>query len=174
MGGRKSKLRTYKRGAFRRGKKSNVKLRKPNRELVKYSYVDLGWVHIRGLGKAEVVLSRKNSESIILAIVTDDPNLSGESTIRAYAQRFSVEQFFKDTKHLLGLVQYRNRSYEAVIGELQLVMFSYGLLTHLRLVKARGRKGKRKRREVAGMSVFQAPARGLEGPGKILAGFPGS
>jgi len=156
IGGRRSKLRTYKRGAFRRGKKSNLKLRKPNGELVRYSYVDLGWVQIRRLGKAKVVLSRKNSERKIPSIVTDDPNLSGESTIRAYAQRFSVEQFFKDTKQLLGLGQYQNRSYEAVVRELQLVMFSYALLTGLRLVKARGRKGKRKRREVAGMSVFEA------------------
>ena len=44
IGGRRSKLRTYKRGAFRRGKKSSVKLRKPNGGLVKYSYMDLGWV----------------------------------------------------------------------------------------------------------------------------------
>ena len=91
-----------------------------------------------------------------LTIATNDPKLSGESSIRSYAQRPSIEQFFKDTKQLLGLGQYQNRSYEAAVRHLQLVMFSYALLTHLRLVKARGAKGKRKKREVAGMSVFEA------------------
>jgi len=156
MRGRNLKLGVYKKRAFRTGKKKTVKLRKPNGELVKYSYVDLGWVDIKRLGKVRVVLSRKNSERKILAIATNDPNLSGESSIRSYAQRPSIEQFFKDTKQLLGLGQYQNRSYEAAVRHLQLVMFSYALLTHLRLAKARGAKGKRKKREVAGMSVFEA------------------
>jgi len=154
--GRNLKLGLYKRRAFRSGKEKTVKLRKPNGQLVKYTYVDLGCVHIKGAGKARVVLSRKNPESKILAIVTDDPNLSAETTIRSYAQRPCVEQFFKDTEQFLALGQYQNRSYEAALRHLQLAMFSYALLTGLRLIKARGRKGKRKKREVAGLPVSEA------------------
>ncbi|RLJ01168.1 MAG: hypothetical protein DRP11_04980 [Candidatus Aenigmatarchaeota archaeon] len=156
LGASKSKVRTYKTKAFKKGKKRRFCLKKPNGQKVQFSYKDMGSFYIRRLGRVRIVLSRKNSDRKILAIATDHPSLSAENIIRAYANRFQVEQFFKDAKQLLGLGQYQNRSYKARVTHPGLVLFAYALLTHLRLYKARGEKGKRKRREVAGMSVIQA------------------
>ena len=152
IGASKSDVATYKKKAFKKGKKKRLYLG----QKVQFAYKDMGWRQIRRLGRARIVLSRKNSQRKILAIVTDHPTLSAENIIRAYANRPQVEQFFKDAKQLLGLGQYQNRSYKAAVTHLHLVLFAYALLTHLRLYKARGAKGKRKRREVAGMSVFEA------------------
>jgi hypothetical protein len=53
-----------------------------------------------------------------------------------------VEQFFKDSKQLLGLGQYQNRHYRAAVTHLHLVCFAYALLTHLRIMRP-GAQGQR-------------------------------
>ena len=62
--------------------------------------------------------------------------------IRTYSDRWSIEVFFKDSKQLLGLGQYQNLSYEAVVTHLHLVCFAYALLTHIAL-EGEGAKGQR-------------------------------
>jgi Transposase DDE domain len=61
----------------------------------------------------------------ILGLVTDAPQLSAADVIRAYDKRWTVEQWLKDVKQLLGLSKYQNRSYWAAVTHLHLVCFAY-------------------------------------------------
>lgn len=109
-----------------------------------YWHVDANWLDVSGLGKLHVVFSRKNSESLVLGLVTDDPRLTPKQMISAYAKRWQIEVFFKDAKQLLGLGQYQNRPYQAAVNHLHLVCFAYALLTHL-AIEGSDEKGKRKK-----------------------------
>jgi hypothetical protein len=87
--------------------------------------------------------------------VTDDPALSAAELIRRYEIRWTVEQFFKDTKQLLGLGHYQNRSYRAAVIHLHLVWFAYALLTHLRIERA-GAQGQHTCHKAAALSTSMA------------------
>ena len=128
-GSRKLKSGTYKRGLFRRREKHKAQEIR-NDKVVSYHFVDAGWLDLNGVGRVHVVYSKKGANDKILGIVTDDPELTAEEIIFGYANRFFIEQFFKDGKQLLGLGQYQNLSYEAAVVHLHLVCFSYALLTH--------------------------------------------
>jgi hypothetical protein len=65
-----------------------------------------------------VVFSRKESARKILGLVTDDPERSAAGLIQMYEHRWAVELFFQDSKPLLGLGQYQNRSYGAAVTQL--------------------------------------------------------
>ena len=54
--------------------------------------------------------------------------------------------FFKESKQLLGLGQYQNRSLRAAVIHLHLVCFSYALLTHMQIEQCA--KGKKKNQKV--------------------------
>ncbi len=69
---------------------------------------------------------------------------SVKAIVRAYAERWFIEQFFKDAKQLLGLGQYQNGSMRAAVIHLHLVCFAHALLTHLRLSRS-GEKGNAKK-----------------------------
>ena len=87
--------------------------------------------------------------------MTDAPALSGAGLIRTYEKRWAVEQFFKDSKQLLGLGQYQNRPYRAAVTHLHLVCFAYALLTHLR-IERHGAQGQQAHHKAADMSVATA------------------
>jgi hypothetical protein len=87
--------------------------------------------------------------------VTDDPGLSATDVIRTYDKRWTIEQWVKDVKQLLGLGQYQNRSYRAAVTHLHLVCFAYALLTHLRL-EPTGAQGHRTRDQAADVSTAAA------------------
>jgi hypothetical protein len=74
----------------------------------------------------------------------------------------TIEQFFKDSKQLLGLGHYQNRSYGAAVIHLHLVCFAYALLTHLRIARpgAQGQRTRHKAAEVS-TSMVQNQLRGL-------------
>jgi hypothetical protein len=67
------------------------------------------------------------------------------------------EQFFKDSKLLLGLGHYQNRPYWAAGTHLHLVCFAYALLTQLR-IERNGAQGERTHHKAANLST--AAARG--------------
>jgi hypothetical protein len=139
--GRKLKAGTYGRNLHKRSRKKTYRLRKSNR-IVQYRYVDAGWLQVSRLGRLHVIFSRKNGERKVLGLVTDDPTLSASQMISTYSDRWSIEVFFKDSKQLLGLGQYQNLSYEAVVTHLHLVCFAYALLTHIAM-EGEGAKGQR-------------------------------
>ena len=104
------------------------------------------------LGGLHVVFSRKGVARKILGLVTDAPDLSAADVIRTYDKRWTIEQWVKDVKQLLGLGQYQNRSYGAAVTHLHLVAFASALLTHLRIART-GAQRQRTRDKAAGIST---------------------
>lgn len=140
-GGRKLKVKTYKRNKFKRSEKQWVSETRGAKK-AHYIFVDAGWFDLKGVGQVHVVFSRKGNGRKILGIVTDDPELTAEEVIFAYANRFFIEQFFKDCKQHLGLGQYQNLRLEAAETHLHLVCFAYALLTHLAIESSAKAKSK--------------------------------
>ncbi len=134
--------------AWRRGSKRAVRLREAT-----YRVVDAGWMNVGGLGAVHVVLSRKKGEKKVLALASDDPELTHAQIVEAYTHRWTIEVFFKDVKQHLGFGQYQNGSWRAAVRHLHLVCFAYALLTHLRL---EGAKGKPKNHRAAATSTSEA------------------
>lgn len=139
--GRKLKAGSYGRNIHKRLSKKTLRLKKEHKT-VEYRYVDVGWLKVSDLGRLHVIFSRKNGDRKVLGLVTDDPKLSASDMIKTYNDRWSIEVFFKDSKQLLGLGQYQNLSYEAVVTHLHLVCFAYALLTHIAM-EGKGAKGQR-------------------------------
>lgn len=139
--GRKLKAGKYGPSLFKRQKAKRHELKKDGKR-ARYSYVDADWIDVSGQGRLHVVFSRKNGEPGVLALATDDPELTPKQIISAYAERWHIEVFFKDAKQLLGLGQYQNRPYRAAVNHLHLVCFAYALLTH-QAIAGSGEKGKR-------------------------------
>lgn len=139
--GRKLKAGSYGRNLHKHHPRKTYRLRTAHRT-IQYRYVDAGWLKVSTLGRLHVIFSRKNGEPKVLGLVTDDPKLSASQMIHTYSHRWSIEVFFKDSKQLLGLGQYQNLSYEAVVTHLHLVCFAYALLTHVAL-EGEGAQGQR-------------------------------
>jgi SRSO17 transposase len=139
---------------FRRRRTTPLVLTKPHSS-IRYRYVDAGWLKVSNLGVLHVVFSRKGSARKILGLVTDDSELLAAELIQTYEIRWTVEQFFKDCKQLLGLGHYQNRSYGAAVTHLHLVCFAYALLTHLRLKQA-GAQGQHRCHKAAQLATAAA------------------
>jgi SRSO17 transposase len=152
--GWKLKAGRYGRNLFRRHRTETLILTKPHGS-ARYRFVDAGWLTVSHLGPLHVVFSRKGTAKKILGLVTDAPDLSAADVIRAYDKRWTIEQWVKDVKQLLGLGQYQNRSYWAAVTHLHLVCFAYALLTHLR-IQAAGAQGQRKPDNAADPSTAAA------------------
>jgi SRSO17 transposase len=146
--GKKLKSGPYGSYCFKTRKKSKMNLKKEN-GTVTFHYVDVGHIEVSKLGNAHVIFSRKNSERKILGIVTDHPHMKAVDMIKSYAVRWHIEVFFKDTKQLLGLGQYQNRSYKAAVTHLHLVCFAYALLTHIAISGTCEKENKRKKARVS-------------------------
>jgi SRSO17 transposase len=146
----------YGRNLFRRRRTDILDLTKPYGP-VRYRFVDAGWLGVSRLGPLHVVFSRKGTANKILGLVTDAPQLSAADVIRTYEKRWTIEQWLKDVKQLLGLGHYQNRSYWAAVTHLHLVCFAYALLTHLRIERT-GAQGQRTRQKAADLSTAAAQA----------------
>lgn len=128
--GKKLKSGSYGQYCFRTGNKLKMKVKKEHGNVV-YTYIDAGIIEVSKLGEAHVVFSRKNNEKQIIALVSDHRKLKASEIIKTYSLRWQIEVFFKDSKQLLGLGRYQNRSYRAAVTHLHLVSFAYALLTHI-------------------------------------------
>jgi SRSO17 transposase len=144
----------YGRNLFRRRRTDPLVLAKPH-GAVCYRFVDAGWLQVSTLGALHVVFSRKGTAKKILGLVTDAPELPAADVIRTYDKRWTIEQWVKDLKQLLGLGQYQNRPYRAAVIHLHLVCFAYALLTHLRITRD-GAQGQRKHDTAADRSTAAA------------------
>jgi SRSO17 transposase len=144
----------YGRNLCRRRQTDTLMLAKPHGP-VRYRFVDAGWLEVSTLGALHVVFSRKGAAQKILGLVSDDPELSAADVIRTYDKRWTIEQFVKDAKQLLGLGQYQNRPYQAAVIHLHLVCCAYALLTHLRIMRP-GAQGQRTRERAAERSTAAA------------------
>jgi Transposase DDE domain len=144
----------YGRNQFRRHRTAPLVITKPHGS-ARYRYLDAGWLQVSTLGGLHVIFSRKGAARKILGLVTDDPDLSAADVIRTYDKRWTIEQWVKDVKQLLGLGQYQNRSYGAAVTHLHLVGFAFALLTHLRIERT-GAQGHRTRDKAADLSTAAA------------------
>jgi DDE superfamily endonuclease len=117
--------------------------------------VDAGGLAVSQLGPLHVVFSRKGTANKILGLVTDAPQLAAADVIRTYEKRWTIEQWLKDVKQLLGLGHDQNRSYGAAVTHLHLVCCAYALLTHLRIERT-GAQGQRTRHQAADFSTAAA------------------
>jgi hypothetical protein len=144
----------YGRNLFRRRRTTTLDLAKPYGP-VRYRFVDAGWLEVSKLGPLHIVFSRKGTAKKILGLVTDAPEISAADVIRTYDKRWTIEQWLKDVKQLLGLGHYQNRSYGAAVTHLHLVCFAYALLTHLRIERT-GVQGQRTRHQAAALSTATA------------------
>lgn len=152
--GWKLKAGRYGKNLFRRRRTQTLVSVKPHGH-AHYRYLDAGWLPVSRLGPLHVVFSRKGQARKILGLVTDEPQLSAAGLILAYERRWTIEQFVKDAKQLLGLGQYQNRPSRAAVIHLHLVCFAYALLTHLRMMR-RGAQGQRQHPKPADLSVTAA------------------
>jgi SRSO17 transposase len=118
----------------------------------RYRDIDAGGLKVSALGPWPIVFSRKGSARTILGLVTDAPVLSAAELIRRDEIRWTVEQFFQDSKPLLGLGHDQNRSYGAAVIHLHLVCCASALLTHLRIARP-GAQGQRPRHKAAEVST---------------------
>jgi SRSO17 transposase len=150
----KLKAGRYGKNLFRRRRTVPLEVVTP-RAPVRYRYIDARWLQVSHLGVLHVVFSRKGAARKILGLVTDDPALPAAGLIQAYARRWAIEQWIKDTKQLLGLGQYQNRPYWAAVTHLHLVCFASALLPHLRIERA-GVQGQRTRHKAADLSTAAA------------------
>jgi hypothetical protein len=149
--GWKLKAGRYGRNLCRRRHTATLDLAKPDGQ-VRYRFVDAGWLEVSKLGPLHVIFSRKGTTQKILGLVTDAPEFSAADVIRTYDKRWTIEQWLKDVKQLLGLGHDQNRSYWAAVTHLHLVCFAYALLTHLRLAR-HGAQGQRIRNKAANWST---------------------
>jgi SRSO17 transposase len=152
--GWKLKAGRYGRNLCRRRRTDTLDLAKPDGQ-VRYRFVDAGWLEVSKLGPLHVVFSRKGTTKKVLGLVTDAPELSAADVSRTYEKRWTIEQWLKDVKQLLGLGHYQNRSYWAAVTHLHLVCFAYALLTHLR-IERNGAQGQRTRKKAANLSTATA------------------
>jgi SRSO17 transposase len=152
--GWKLKAGRYGRNLFRRRRADTLVIVKPHGK-ARYRFVDAGWLEVGHLGRLRVVFSRKGSARKILGLVTADPELSAAQLIQTYDRRWTIEQWVKDLKQLLGLGHYQNRSYRAAVTHLHLVCFAYALLTHLR-IERNGAQGQRTYDKAADRSIAAA------------------
>jgi hypothetical protein len=152
--GGKLKAGRYGRQLFRRRRTDTLDLAKPYGP-VRYRCVDAGWLEVSRLGPRHVVFSRKGKAKKILGLVTDTPELSATDVIRTYEKRWTIEQWLKDMKQLLGLGHYQNRPYWAAVTHLPLVCCAYALLTPLR-IERQGAQGHRTHPKIADLSTATA------------------
>jgi SRSO17 transposase len=144
----------YGRNLCRRRRTEPLVFAKPHGQ-IRYRFVDAGWLAISHFGPLHVIFSRKGTARKILGLVTDAQALSAAGLIQAYEKRWAVEQFFKDSKQLLGLGPYQNRPYGAAVIHLHLVCFASALLTHLRIERY-GAQGQSPRKKAADLSTAAA------------------
>jgi DDE superfamily endonuclease len=152
--GWKLKAGRYGKNLFRRRRTETLVITKPHGS-ARYRFVDAGWLTVGHLGLLHVVFSRKGTAKKILGLVTNAPELSAAQLIQTYDRRWTIEQWVKDVKQLLGLGQYQNRSYGAAVTHLHLVCFAYALLTHLRIMRD-GAQGHRTHDKAADLSTATA------------------
>jgi SRSO17 transposase len=102
-------------------------------------------VRIPSLGKVRLVISFDNphGSGTYATLVTNRTDWSAQQVLTKYLWRWPVETFYRDSKQLLGLEDYRVRSLEAMQAHWCLVFVAYSLLHLACLPPPSNRQGKR-------------------------------
>jgi SRSO17 transposase len=102
-------------------------------------------VRISGLGRVRLVISFNNAElrGNYAVLVTNCTTWSAKEVLEKYLNRWPIETFYRDSKQLLGLDEYRTRTYAANEAHWCLVFVAYSLL-HLGCLPPSSKKGNKK------------------------------
>lgn len=102
---------------------------------------------IPGLGKVRLVISFNNSElsGTYAILITNRTDWSAYQILDKYLHRWPIETFYRDSKQLLGLNEYRTRTSAANEAHWCLVFVAYSLL-HLDSLPPPSSRGKGKSR----------------------------
>jgi SRSO17 transposase len=102
-------------------------------------------VRIEGLGKVRLVISFDNRDltGTYAVLITNRTNWSCKQILDKYLHRWPIETFYRDSKQLLGLNEYRTRTYAANEAHWCLVFVAYSLL-HLGCLPPPSSQGKGK------------------------------
>jgi len=83
------------------------------------------------LGRVKVVFSKRRNDKTVIALVTNDINLSMKKVVSRYLKRWAIEVMIKEQKQHLGLGDYRVWRYRAIVRHLCLVDSAYACLAHV-------------------------------------------
>jgi Transposase DDE domain len=92
-------------------------------------------VRLDGLGKVRLTISFDNPEltGTYAVLITNRYDWSAAQMLAKYLLRWPIETFYRDSKQLLGLDEYRTRSFAAIEAHWCLVFVAYSLLHLSRL-----------------------------------------
>jgi SRSO17 transposase len=87
-------------------------------------------VRLDGLGKVRLTISFDNPEltGTYAVLITNRCDWSATQVVAKYLLRWTIETFYRDSKQLLGLDEYRTRSFLAIDAHWCLVFVAYSLL----------------------------------------------
>jgi Transposase DDE domain len=87
-------------------------------------------VRIAGIGKVRLVISFDNPElkGTYAVLITNQTSWSAKEVLEKYLHRWPIETFYRDSKQLLGLDEYRTRTYRANKAHWCLVFVAYSFL----------------------------------------------
>ncbi|MDX2229792.1 MAG: transposase [Leptolyngbyaceae cyanobacterium bins.349] len=102
-------------------------------------------VRLEGLGKVRLVVSfdHRDLTGTYAVLITNCTHWSAKQILDHYLHRWPIETFYRDSKQLLGLDEYRTRTYAANEAHWCLVFVAYSLL-HLGCLPPPSRAGKGK------------------------------
>ena len=83
------------------------------------------------LGVVKVVFSKRRNDKTVIALVTNNIDLSMKKIVSRYLKRWAIEVMIKEQKQHLGLGDYRVWRYRAIVRHLCLVDSAYACLTHV-------------------------------------------
>jgi len=85
---------------------------------------------LSGIGKVRLVISFQTADlsGSYAVLVTNHTEWTAKQILATYLQRWTIETFYRDSKQLLGLNQYRVRSHSAMQSHWCLVFVAYSLL----------------------------------------------
>ena len=114
-------------------------------------------VRLEGYGKVRLVISFANSDltGTYAVLITNRTDWSPKQVVLSYLKRWPIETFYRDSKQLLGLNEYRMRSLKAIEAHWCLVFMAYSLL-HLNCLPSSSTKKKGKRPTVPNQSIGAA------------------
>ena len=146
-GAKRQKIGRFAKGHLRhRGQAAQMKRAGSRRVLLRIGSCD---GRLARIGQVRMVLSKRPHDRWrnLVAIVTNETDLSAREIVVIYERRWSIEVLFKELKEQLGLGDYQVISQEAILKHLHLVCLAHLLLTH-RAMEGLGEKARKARAQV--------------------------
>ena len=82
-------------------------------------------------GEVTLVFCQSERKTKFALFLSTDTELENSEILKKYANRWSIEMFFRDAKQHLALGKEQNRDFEAVIAHISFVLIRYNLLSFM-------------------------------------------